>query len=146
MGQKVRRLLAMVGTEETTMGGCVGRIIQVKSSGDVLVDFPGNHLGPILARVATTEELGAVSAESVLLFFEDGDPTLPIVAGIVRNGLQRNKSGRELRLESSDEITISCGKSSIMLRSDGRVVIKGTELVSRASRTNKIRGAAIEIN
>jgi hypothetical protein len=48
--------------------------------------------------------------------------------------------------EATEEISITCGKSSITLRKDGRVVIKGTDLVSRAARTNKIRGAAVKIN
>jgi hypothetical protein len=29
---------------------------------------------------------------------------------------------------------------------DGRIVIKGTRLLSRASETNKIKGASVDIN
>jgi hypothetical protein len=110
-----------------------------------MVDFSGNRLGPLRARVATTEELRG-AAQPVLLIFEDRNPGLPVIAGVVREGLGRQKPKRILTLEAADEITITCGRSSIALRSDGRVVIKGTELVSRAAGTNKIRGSAVKIN
>jgi hypothetical protein len=32
------------------------------------------------------------------------------------------------------------------MRADGKLVVKGTELVSKASATNKIRGASVQIN
>ena len=82
----------------------------------------------------------------MLLLFENGDRRLPIVAGVLQEGARRQKPKRALTFDAAEEITIACGKSSITLRSDGRVVIKRTELVSRASGTNKIRGAAVQIN
>lgn len=145
MSQNVRRLLEIEGAEAVAGCSCIGRIVRVETNGDVLVDFRGNWLGPVRARVATTEELRGTT-QPVLLMFEDGNPRLPVVAGVVREGIRRQESKRSLTLEAAGEITIACGKSSITLRSDGRVVIKGTELVSRASGTNKIRGAAVKIN
>lgn len=143
MGQKVHRVLEMERSEEVKIGTCVGRIDRVESSGDVFVDFQANDFGPIHARLATTKELNV--GEQVLLVFENGNAKLPIVVGALRAGLDRARPS-SLALEATSEITITCGKSSIMLRNDGRIVVKGTELVSRASRTNKIRGSAVEIN
>ncbi len=144
MSQGVRRLLE-IESPEVAAGACVGRVVRVEANGDVLVDFRGNQHGPIRARVATTEEFKG-AAQPVLLVFEDGDPGLPVVAGVVRDGVRRQESKRTLMFEATEEISITCGKSSITLRKDGRVVIKGTDLVSRAARTNKIRGAAVKIN
>jgi hypothetical protein len=146
MGQNVRRVLQMEKPGETRTAGCVGRIVRVEADGDVIVDFPGNRLGPIRARVATSEELATSTSEPLLLNFEEANPALPIVVGVVKEGTRRATPKRVLTLDATGEITITCGKSSIMLRSDGRIVIKGTELLSRASRTNKIRGAAVKIN
>jgi hypothetical protein len=145
MGQSVLQLLEMESAEATKGGACIGRVVRIEANGDVLVDFRGNRRGPIRARVATTEELGG-AAQSVLLIFEDGNACFPVVAGVVRENIQRQEPKRSLTLEATSELTITCGKSSITLRRDGRVVIKGTELVSRASGTNKIRGATVKIN
>ena len=140
------RVLQMEKTAESSLAAAVGRVVRVEADGNVFVDFPGSALGPIRARLATREPLEAGTAQRVLLVFEDGSPDLPIVMGTLRDSLRQLKPQRVQELDAAEEITITCGKSSITLRRDGRIVIKGTELVSRASRTNKIRGAAVEIN
>ena len=49
-------------------------------------------------------------------------------------------------IESRDQIVIRCGKSSITLMSDGKIVVKGTKIISRASGENAIKGAQIKLN
>jgi hypothetical protein len=144
MSQRVRQLLEMASSEAVPAAS-VGRIVVIEANGDVLVDFRGNELGPMRARVATVETLDGKD-EPVLLVFENGDRRRPIIVGVLRVGVRRGAPKRQLLFEASQEITIACGKSSITLSRDGRVVIKGTELVSRASGTNKIRGATVQIN
>jgi hypothetical protein len=145
MSQRVRQLLEIERVEAIPPSASVGRVVVIEANGEVLVDFRGNELGPIRARVATDETLDGKD-ESVLLLFENGDRRLPIVVGVLRVGARRVAPKRRLVLEGGEEITIACGKSSITLRRDGRIVIKGTELVSRAAGTNKIRGATVQIN
>jgi hypothetical protein len=53
---------------------------------------------------------------------------------------------KRLDLEASDEIRLTCGKSSLVLRRDGSVVIRGVTITSRATQTNKIRGGTVAIN
>lgn len=53
---------------------------------------------------------------------------------------------RRLDLEAADEIRLTCGKSSLVLRRDGTVVVRGVNVVSRASQSNKIRGGTISLN
>ncbi|MEW5801044.1 MAG: DUF6484 domain-containing protein [bacterium] len=54
--------------------------------------------------------------------------------------------GERIVFEAGKEIVLRCGKGSITLRKDGKVVIKGTDLVSRSKGINKIKGAAVRIN
>jgi len=54
--------------------------------------------------------------------------------------------GRRVVLDASDEIVLQCGRGSITLTADGRIVIKGVDVVSRALRTNKIKGGTVNIN
>jgi hypothetical protein len=53
---------------------------------------------------------------------------------------------RRVDLEASEEIRLTCGKSSLVLRKVGSVVVRGVTIVSRASQANKIRGATISLN
>jgi hypothetical protein len=145
MSQGVLKLLETESAATPGSGTCIGSVLRVDANGEVFVDFRGNVRGPLRARIATTEELRGPD-QPVLLVFEDGDPSLPVVAGVVRESLGPQEPKRSLTLEATGEITIACGKSSITLRSDGRIVVKGKELVSRASGTNKVRGATVLIN
>lgn len=54
--------------------------------------------------------------------------------------------GRRLLLDAYQEVVLRCGKSSIVLRKDGKIVVRGVEIVSQAARVNKIRGGAVQIN
>jgi hypothetical protein len=129
---------------------CVGRVVQIKPDGEILVDYPGNQIGPIRARLALSCPLDKPD-QAVLLVFENGDAALPIIAGVVRDNfgdlrLTRINDRDEVVFEAKNQLTLACGKSSITLRSDGRIIVRGAEILSRASGTNKIRGASVKIN
>ena len=47
---------------------------------------------------------------------------------------------------ASRELVLRCGKASVTLTSDGAVRIRGTDVLSRASATNRIRGGNVQIN
>lgn len=51
----------------------------------------------------------------------------------------------ELVLEATHSLTLRVGDGSITIR-DGRVLIKGKDLVSHAQRTNRIKGGSVSIN
>jgi hypothetical protein len=137
---------------------CVGRIIRITTEGRVWVDFPGNAMGPAQARsiVDISQNRGEFD-DPVLLLFEGGDPTLPIIVGIVRDTLRKSLpaaaypgdavlDGKRITLVAQHEILLRCGKSSILLRKDGKIVVKGAQIVSRSSGPHKIRGASVNIN
>jgi hypothetical protein len=146
-----RQILEFDGLAHCASGSpCVGCVVEITTAGEILVDFPGNQSGPIRARMALASPLEKPD-QPVLLVFENGDISLPIVTGIIRetNGdapPTRSRDRNEVVLGAGNQLTLVCGKSSITLRSDGRVTIKGAEILSRASGTNKIRGASVAIN
>ena len=65
------------------------------------------------------------------------DPLAPRVAQLDK---------RRVELEASDEIRLTCGKSSFVMRRDGTVIVRGVKIVSRAIESNKIRGGTIALN
>jgi len=52
----------------------------------------------------------------------------------------------ELLLEAKHSLTLRVGEGSITIREDGKILIKGKDLVSHAQRMNRIKGGAVSIN
>ena len=128
----------------------VGRLVRCGPDG-TLVDFADNSLGrPVAARTTTTLDPSAVGGEVVLLF-EDGDPARPIVVGAVHPpnaapGVPAEVDGERVLITADREIVLRCGEASITLTRAGKVLIRGTYVLSRSSGANRIKGAAVEIN
>jgi len=49
-------------------------------------------------------------------------------------------------VEAGEMLTLKCGDSAIDLRKDGKLLIRGQDVVSRASRTQRIKGGTVAIN
>lgn len=52
----------------------------------------------------------------------------------------------ELVIEATKNLTLKCGEGSITIRQDGKILIKGKDLVSHAQRMNRIKGGSVSIN
>jgi hypothetical protein len=86
----------------------------------------------IMGLVHDTAEAQPASTRTLL------DQTLPL-RGV-------SADGKRVVIAASEEVVLQCGRGSITLEASGRVVIKGTELLSKASGGNRIRGATVNIN
>jgi hypothetical protein len=51
-----------------------------------------------------------------------------------------------VQVHADEELELTCGKASIMMKREGKVVVRGTNLVSRSSGPHKIKGASVAIN
>lgn len=121
------------------------------------VDFPGSPAGPVVAQAMQALDLGDVATAiaertPVLLTFELGRADRPIVLGLLHAAAQKpgpavaHVDGKRVVLSAEDEIVLQCGRASITLRRNGRVVIRGVEVETRASGVNRIRGGTVAIN
>lgn len=128
----------------------VGRLVRC-GSGGALVEFAVNPLGrPVAARTTTPLDPTMVGAEVVLLF-ESGDPARPLVVGVVRPpatmpAVPAELDGERVLLTADREIVLRCGEASITLTRSGKVLIRGTYVLTRSSGANRIKGASVEIN
>lgn len=139
-----------------------GWLVEITEEGQVFVNYPGNLTNRMEARLIISDATLQCARESnvpVLLVFENGDPALPIIVGIIRDKLPAETAipfdlkkkdilldGKKLVFDAKEEIELRCGKSSVILKKNGKIVLKGVDVVSRASRTNKIKGASVKIN
>ena len=134
-------------------GLIVGELVSLDDAGVPWVEFHGNPAGaPIAAR--SLVELDA-PGQRVALVFEGGDPSLPLVLGIVRRSARRAPVTSQLEVEvdrervelrAKREIVLRVGKASITLTEAGKVLIRGAHLVSRSSGVNRIKGGSVQIN
>jgi hypothetical protein len=60
--------------------------------------------------------------------------------------LERDATPDELVIEAKHSLTLRVGSGSITIREDGKILIKGKDLVSHAQRLNRIKGGAVQIN
>jgi hypothetical protein len=51
-----------------------------------------------------------------------------------------------LVIEAKESLTLRVGAGSITIRGDGKILIKGKDLVSHAQRVNRIKGGSVAIN
>ncbi|MEM9666748.1 MAG: DUF6484 domain-containing protein [Bacteroidota bacterium] len=146
-------------TTAVPLGGvCVGTLVDLHAEQGPRVVHPADaSWTPLAARSIvplTADQAGA----SVVLAFDQGDPARPIILGVLqptaavqttlppRQPRHVQADERTLVLEAERTLELRCGRSSITLHADGRVYIKGIDVVSRARQTNKIKGGNVRIN
>jgi hypothetical protein len=143
----------------------VGSVVSF-NRGEVRVTFPG-AARQVVARVLAglddvmLERAARERADAVLLF-EQGDPVRPLLVGLLRSaaplveallagpllGAERvaRVDGKRVAIEGKDEVVLQCGKASLTLRRDGKVVLRGVNVVTQADQVHKIRGGKVQVN
>ncbi len=146
----------------------LGKVVRIDEKGQVFVDYTGNRGERVLARYTSSVKLkslreASISGQEILIAFEDNDPLRPIIIDTISSLLDELVEikevevkmdeprdvildGKKITLAAKDEIEIKCGKGSIALYKDGKIVIRGTRLLSRSSGSNRIKGASVNIN
>lgn len=122
-------------------------IVDFDASGRPLLEIDGSSM---TAR-STVEVDHRDRGREALVTFVNGDPLRPVITGLLVDSPQDGRYHLRIRAEEIDfsaasKITLECGRASITLHRSGKVVVKGAELLSRASGTNRIRGGTIELN
>jgi hypothetical protein len=134
----------------------VGTIASLSDAGVPMVTVPGaDEAVParVLAPIDGTMLRAALLRRAeVMLFFDGGDPSRPIIAGILQaEGLLAEEEvvrvdGKRLVIEGQDEVVITCGEASMTLRRNGKIVIKGDAVETHSRGVQRITGAQIKIN
>lgn len=127
-------------------------------AGGPLVDFDGNRRGPVRARVMGTPAQprpGAATPQEVVLMIDRKGRRQPVLLGVLSplgaegaatTDLEARVDGRRVELDGRDEVVLRCGEASITLRRNGRILIRGVQVETRASGLNRIKGGSVAIN
>ena len=133
----------------------LGTLTGIDEAGSPLVDFPGNIKGvPIVALTTAVCDAAAVG-RGVALLFADGDPARPVILGLIHAPVEGTAAtplpeavvdGERVVISAQREIVLTCGKASIILTRAGKIILRGTYLLSRSSGVNRIKGGSVQIN
>jgi hypothetical protein len=154
-------------------GVVLGWLAAGSKPGRLLVDYPGNAAGALPATALVALDAAAVTQavrdrRPAALGFAGGDPRAPILLGLVveppslidellatpataapgpaARPAEARLDGKRVVLEGKEEVVLRCGNASITLRRDGKLIIRGAYVETRATGINRIKGGAVKIN
>lgn len=138
-------------------GVVVGQFLGMNQQGYPLVIFVGQE-GTAAIEARTIANLqGTRFGAEVLLQFDQGDASRPIILGVMQNPeewtheiaghqLEVDADGKHLQIQAKEQLVLRCGEASITLTKAGKVLIKGNYLSSRATGTHRIKGGNVQVN
>jgi hypothetical protein len=151
----------------------IGKLSAWDDAGNPLVNYPNNPSECFLPARTTVALNQAALGHDVALMFVDGDPRRPLIIGLLqppkpagpakaagrgspdptqsstrgpRLPLAAEVDGERLVFTADKDIVLKCGESSLTLTRAGKVLIRGTYLLSRSSGVNRIQGGSIQLN
>lgn len=131
----------------------IGVILGFKDDRPLVVFASNPDDGAVPARSLHQLSQNNIGAE-VALMFEGGRLDRPLIIGLVQKpirteatpvSIQRDED-LPIKITSRKSIELRCGKSSIVMKADGTVTIRGTQILTRAERNNRIQGASVQLN
>ena len=135
----------------------IGELIAIADDGQSpLVLYPGQPGTAALRARSVLDLHGAHIGKQVVLSFENGDASRPIVMGVLRQAdsqaldapgqVQIDADGERMVVSAKEQLVLQCGKASITLTKAGKVLIQGSYLSSRSTGVNRIKGGSVQLN
>ena len=145
-------------------------IVGVDKDRRVLVKLAGREdsVAALFATHLDVSKLRRAVADraDVLLLFAGGDRSRPVIVGLTEQHLDATPDaagvavadaraafavdakvdGQRVRIVAEDELVLECGKASVTLRRNGRLVAKGTHVEIESEGVHRIKGAHVRIN
>lgn len=141
---------ADINTTSASTGWLRTTLVGVTEQGICLVAVDAART-PIECDVMQTSEIGLLQltvGDEVMVWLSSSPGQRGVIMGRVGPSAAANagEGPDHLVLAATKNLTLQCGKGSITLRGDGKVLIKGKELVSSAEGMNRLKGGAVAIN
>ncbi len=154
------------GTSNSAGSLLIGKVVSLNSHGNPLIAYDEQtRKSPIEALTTVPLDQGSIGKE-VAISFAQNNGGMAIVMGIIRRALddvlaprpvETNDGnineqaeviadGKKLELSATEEITLRCGKASITLNKNGKILVKGEHMLNRTSGSYKIKSGSIQLN
>lgn len=140
------------------LGVIVGELIAMTEEGRMPMVCYSNQPGTAAIAARSTIDLhGKHIGQQVVLMFEGNDPEKPIIMGVLQgkegwpidqrpNQVEVDVDGERMIVTAKEQLVLRCGKASITLTKAGKVLIKGSYVLSRSSGVNRIKGGSVQLN
>jgi hypothetical protein len=135
----------------------VGTLVKIADDGHVWIELEadGDLVSACCVRATALVPLTGRDVEAALVVWQAPD-TLAVVLGRQVPAtvearepepvLEAMVDGRRVVLQADEEVVLRCGESSITLKRNGRVVIKGAYVETASRGVNRIKGGSVKIN
>jgi hypothetical protein len=148
------------GEAPPAFGAVVGTLVGFAADGRPLISSTAQadpSPQPALSCVHLNErQIGA----DVVFVVESGERRTPIILGVLVpsepvvagrkvatvTAAEVQIDGTVIVIDAEKSVTLRCGEASITLRRDGKIVVKGINIISSAQGANRIVGGSIELN
>jgi len=139
-------------------GSIIGVLVGFRDEGQTpLVMFPGQPGSAAIVARATLDLHGAHIGRQTVLVFEHGDAQRPIITGLLRSSepwplrehpgaVEVDADGERLIVAARRQLVLRCGKASIVLTCEGKVLIQGDYVSSYSLGVNRIKGGSVQLN
>ncbi len=128
------------GRSDSCLAGSLIRFSSVENAREQLVGRT------VLVRLDQSEFpiiLGVITESVLDEELADGDALLRLPQN---QDISLRIDKQVVELSAEEEIKLTCGKSTLLLRRNGTIVLRGVKISSRASQSNKIKGGSVNIN
>ncbi|MEM6405608.1 MAG: DUF6484 domain-containing protein [Pseudomonadota bacterium] len=125
----------------------LGTLADISPTGQPLVHWPTSlSHAPVPARsqipVSATDQ-----GRECTLVFANGDPTQPILLGLLQPlDTTTTRTDNPVQIQSDQSIQLQAGQARLELHADGRILLQGRHIRSQAYGPNHLVGAAIKLN
>ncbi len=139
----------------------IGTVVRARSAGELLVQIVERGLPRIVPADALCYEDDLTPGVRVAILFRGDEEGRAVVLGPIVSepggapAVPRQADrvvdstiahGDRVAIVGEREIVFECGKASLTLHDDGRVRIRGTDVLSRSTGLHRVQGAAVRIN
>ena len=138
---------------EYTVGIVRGMVTHIDEDGTPFVECDAADSAQAFDQLITSDRAKLVLAPSdrVLVWRSERPHERGVIIGRIAGANEASSPAAdhlpdELVLEANHALTLRVGEGSITIHEDGKILIKGRDLVSHAQRMNRIKGGAVSIN
>jgi hypothetical protein len=126
-----------------------GVVTDLLPAGEVRVELPGDPPVRVACDVLQTSSRPTLELKPglvVLLALPEGDDGMGCILGSVGPYVAPDNVLARTTVEAGEELVLKCGPSSLTLTSEGKVLLKGIDVTTKAQRTHRIKGGSVHIN
>ncbi|WP_020405913.1 DUF6484 domain-containing protein [Hahella ganghwensis] len=157
-------------TSETDQGSglLVGWIVDIDTDGNPRVAWDEASSQNPQAALATVPVSNEDAGRDIAISFARNAGGQPIIVGFLYSRLDQSVAhtqalgatidissqeqpkvsynGKDLEIQAEGSITLRCGKSRLTLNKDGKILLQGEQILSRARGSQRIKGGSIQLN